>query len=366
MKIGILTFHRSHNYGAVLQAYASKTYLNSKNIGTVRLIDYEPYRRKFMYAIFSVEVLKSLTFRQKINYIIRHNPIWMWRKKCRRKAFSTFYENYLCPLWNKNEKLDVIVYGSDQIWNVDSNTDFSTFDACYYGDSTLSAKRKITYSASMGKIQTNEEFDEFVRCNMPNFNSLSVREKDLEEYIKRVIPNINIRTTVDPVFLLSKSKWEELIPQTLPHKKYILVYNLNSIKEIELLARKIKNETGYEIKRLTIDVSTFNFRNDLDTASPLDFLWLIKNAEYIITSSFHGVAFSIIFQKSLYASLPGRGLRIKSLLKTAGLESRWFDDYLNIDSTPINWESVNDNMSKVISHSKDYLDNAIVLNADIP
>lgn len=355
MKIGILTYHRAHNYGAMLQAYATKTFLQSKGHGDVRIMDYEPEDNKYHYAVFDKHTFSKLDILRKAKFLIRKNFFWMLRKQQRRKAFVEFYNKYLTPFWNKDEQLDVLIYGSDQIWNIDDKKSLKEQDICYFGDNTLHAHRKIAYSASMGMVKSTPTLDDIVRTCMTNFQAVSVRETVLRDYIKSVVPDMNVHVTVDPVFLLSKEQWEQLIVEKEPMEKYILVYNLRGEPVIDQLARRMQSKSGYAIKRLTFDVSTWPKKEYLDLADPRTFLWLIKNAECVVASSFHGIAFSIIFHTPFYASLPNHALRIKSLLSMAGLEERWFGNFDQLNEMPINWLKVDENMENIIKLSKEYL-----------
>lgn len=355
MKIGILTFHRAHNYGAMLQAYATKTFLCSKGYGDVRIVDYEPEKHKYGYAVFDKQTFSNLNFLQKIKFLIRKNPLWMLRKQYRRKVFIEFCETYLTPFWNKEEQLDVLIYGSDQIWNVDERKTLKELDLCYFGDDTFHVCRKIAYSASMGIVKPTQMLDNIIRTCMMNFQAVSVREAALRDYIQRVVPDMDIHVTVDPVFLLTKDQWNQLVPEEKPMEKYILVYNLRGEPAVDELAHRMQLKTGYTVKRLTFDVNMRPQKEYLDLADPQTFLWLIKHAECVVASSFHGIAFSIIFHTPFYASLPGHALRIKSLLETAGLEKRWFDDPTQLDETPIDWLRVDENMEKMVKYSKEYL-----------
>lgn len=355
MKIGILTYHRAHNYGAMLQTYATRTFLQSKGYGDVRIMDYEPEDNKYYYAIFDRRRFLALDILRKIKFLICKNPLWMLRKQRRRKAFIEFYETYLTPFWNKDEQLDVLIYGSDQIWNIDDEKELKELDTCYFGDDTFHAYRKIAYSASMGIIKPTLMLDDIVRTYMLNFQAISVREVALRDYIQCVIPGIDIHVTVDPVFLLSKEQWEQLVPEEELTEKYILVYNLRGESAVDQLAHRMQSKTGYALKYLTFDVSTWPKKEYLDLADPRTFLWLIKNAECVVASSFHGIAFSIIFHTPFYASLPNHALRIKSLLNMAGLEERWFENLNQLNESPIDWMKVDENMAKAIKLSKEYL-----------
>ena len=142
-------------------------------------------------------------------------------------------------------------------------------------------------------------------------------------------------------------------------KKYILVYNLNKDKKIQQKAFELRNKYGYEIIELEV---TDYFNKDrykkIYSAGPKDFLGWIKNAELVLTSSFHGTAFSIIYKKEFYAS---NTTRIESLLKQVGLEDRILCEDTNYTIqaySDINYKNVYSKLDKLINHSKKFLHKA--------
>lgn len=356
MKIGILTFHRAHNYGALLQAFALKSFLNSIGYENVSFVDYWPKYHNKIYKLFNIDYFKSLSLVDKIKYIIRYLLMYRRRKK-RFNIFSNFINGYLCPKTDyKNEVYDLVIYGSDQIWRYQISSDFEGYDPIYFGDKKIQSKRKITYSVSMGEICESDVLKSLLLKNIHEFNSVSVREPDLLNYVKKYYKNVCL--TIDPVFLLSKDIWIDLIRnKKIKCDKYILVYNLQSNKLVEDIALKISKDTGLQIIHIVGSVmNKISHKNYYEDIGPIDFISFIYNASYVVTSSFHGTAFSLIFNKEIYVSMSRNYQRVFSLLGIVGLSSRFIKaEYEIVSGNEIDWKNVNYKLDNYADFSKKYL-----------
>lgn len=357
MKIGILTFHRAHNYGAVLQAYALKTFLIKAGYQNVSFVDYWPKYHENVYKLFNVDFFKSLSIVGRIKYII--NYLLTYKRKQRRyNLFSYFINEYLTPKTDYiEEKYDVVIYGSDQIWRYQKTIDFEGYDALYFGDKRIKAKWKIAYSASMGELSHPEVLRLLLLENISRFNAISVRETDLFDYIRKYYNNVC--QTLDPVFLLSKEDWLPLINnKKRMYENYILVYNLQLNDQVEDIALELSKKTGYQIIHIVGCVMyKISHKNYYEDAGPIDFISLINNASYVVTSSFHGTAFSLIFNKEVYVSMSTNYQRVLSLLDIVGLTARFIKseiETIQLDQK-IEWRKVNELLNKQICFSKKYL-----------
>ena len=357
MKIGILTFHRAHNYGAVLQAYALKAFLNEMGYNNVSFIDYWPKYHDDVYRLFNIDFFKSLSIIDKIKYIIRYLLMYKRRKK-RYDLFLNFIDKYLSPKTNyKNEIYDLAIYGSDQIWRNQKNIGFEGYDSVYFGDERIRAKRKITYSVSMGILCDSDDIRLILMKNIHKFNAISVRESDLLNYIVKYYNNVC--QTLDPVFLIPKESWLRLIDnKKKKYKNYILVYNLQSNKQVENIASRISKKTGYPIIHIVGSVIfKVSHKNYYEDVGPIDFISLIYNASYVVTSSFHGTAFSLIFNKEIFVSMTNNYQRVISLLNLVGLSSRFIsnENEIELEYKRIAWSNTNEKLDKYIKDSKNYL-----------
>lgn len=216
MKIGILTYHRALNYGAVLQAYAMYHVLKKK-WHQVEIVDYCPYEQSIFYSInpFCVFKRKDYWISKKISELflwILSLPIKYWRKR----KFNKFLNKYfLIGYWAKYltchdipDTCDLYIYGSDQIWWYDDFLSFMWFSEVYWWNFPISKSRKITYAASMGHIWLDKNKNIYIKKNILNFNAVSVREKKLKLALNE-LTHINIEEVLDPVFLLSKNEWKK-------------------------------------------------------------------------------------------------------------------------------------------------------------
>ena len=257
MKIGILTYHRAENYGAMLQAYALRKYL--LGLGhDVSFVDYWPSYHVNYFKIFSWDRFKKANWKGKIVYLLGAT-VWLCPRMTRSKRLQRFIHERLGvtgkPRYNENTKAtehyDVVVYGSDQIWRK-QNMGGVGFDDWYFGAENVVADKKIVYAGSMGTVKTTEKDDAYVKKMMQNFERISVREADLDSYLKGL--GVASQQVIDPVFLLSKEEWEAVADKKQEKRKYILFYNLLNKPESVRFAERLSKETGLPIKELNKNI----------------------------------------------------------------------------------------------------------------
>jgi len=360
MKIGIITYHRSHNYGALLQAYGLKSYLQS--IGyDVNIVDYFPHYHKQMYMLWPWSYFKTWSLKRKIDFI-RNFPFTVLQKRKRRDLFEKFINIYLQPIpVNLQEKYDVLIYGSDQIWRYQDTPIYKGYNKVYFGSDEIPAKRRITYSASMGNMDRFDSNIDFLQTMLKNFDAVAVREKDLFNKVQ-LIYSKEVSLTLDPVFLLSKVTWEGLVPERKLSERYILLYNLLSDPKLNLISNQLSKKMGIKIIEITGGIRRQASNEVMMINGPLEFLSWVYHAECIVTSSFHGVAFSILFQKPFFTYLPNNSARVLNLLDELGLEKLFIKenhpDFIEIDFE-IDYNDVGKRLNKLIARSRAYLDSSI-------
>ena len=357
MKIGILTYHRSNNYGALLQAIALRKVLSDMG-HEVTFIDYWPAYHRRMYALFSLHWMMSRKgLMGKIKYMRTciKNHFYMKERKCK---FDKFIINKIEPyVSSTDETYDIIVHGSDQIWR--KQPEIGTYNPFYFGNHSIAAKKKISYAASMGRISHDESDKLKLKDYFAHLDSISVREKDLKNFVEGMgFPCIQ---HIDPTLLLSGEKWIELmnIQTRKIEKKYVLYYNLipNSFDDERVKA--FAETKGLELKTLYSKASRKNSYKDITTADPLDFLNLIYNAEFVLTSSYHGLVFSILFKKQFYASFRNNAGRAESLLAQLSISDRLLQSQSQIplDNVQINYMTVTKHLDELRTSSLSYLQN---------
>jgi hypothetical protein len=351
MKIGILTYHRSHNFGALLQAYALKTYVSSLG-HDVEFIDYWPKYHEDMYALWSWNNFMHISIKNKVKMLLRFFLTFP-RKQKRRKLFFDFIDKYISSKNRKNNEFyDLVIYGSDQIWRYQQHPSYKGYNEVYFGSDIIKAKRRIAFSASMGNINQDKETVMFLERVLKNFDALSVREINLQDVIQP-LTSLNVYHTLDPVFLLNKEQWNNLCTPRQIAGNYILLYNFQSDNIIASnIAKKLSKLKGLPVIILRRDVKLVARNNTKDIVGPGEFISLIKHADMVVSSSFHGLAFSIIFEKEFYVTQNRNMERVKSLLKIIGLENRFITDISRLEYiNPINYTYINErlNISKKIS-----------------
>ncbi len=368
MKIGILTYHRAHNYGALLQAFALRTFLRNKGY-EVEFVDYWPNYHSEMYKLFSVSTFKKLSLYGKGNYLFKF-IICFFRKYKRWLVFLKFINEQLglseLPRFKNNDSIkgdyDVVVYGSDQIWRKQNYHYYKGFNDVYFSLNLLNAKKSVSYAASMGIINLNQNDCDYLKIALNNFQWISVRELELQVELKKILGQ-QIHLVIDPVFLLDKEMWSTLIPKRKIKKPYILFYQLQQSTEACKLVSFIRNSLDYDIIQVDGSLYPFQFgKRYHQTESPFEFLSLIKNAEFVVTTSFHGLAFSIIFQKRFYAiGMRNNSGRALSILDILGIKHRYLNtiEKVRLDDE-IDYHVVNERLLHYIENSKFFINNSIL------
>lgn len=320
MRIGILTFHRAHNYGAVLQCYALQEYLKSKG-QDVSVIDYEPRHFHQFYNWFQPLILKvrnPFEFIRRIKLLID--------KKRRYQAFESFIEERLnlCSLGTIfSNPFDVVIVGSDQVWNYQGG-----FDPYYWGAIKFPAGTKVvSYAASM-QDKWEPEVEPIIKELLKNFDMISVRESSLQQSLLGLTGNGGIKHVVDPTLLLSSAEWGRVSVMPNIDKPYLLLYLVQYSAEAEQIARQIAKERKLELVYLTTDVDA-NTHKSVRVTSPELFVGLFQYADFVVSASFHGTVFSLQFGKPFlsYKMGIGRDARVASLLAPLGLSSHFSDKY---------------------------------------
>lgn len=325
MKIGILTFHCAHNYGAVLQCYALQETL--KQMGyEVKVIDYHPRYLKYSpfiwYKWISINPTKCLT---KILFQLHTLSIQIKRFKAFESFINKRLNTYRLNLQKEQKEIQCFVFGSDQIWRKTNGN----FDSIYFGNFIAAKNCKlISYAASMGVDTLTEKDKETITPWLKKFNLLTVREISLKKLLEPIL-NKNIEVTIDPTFLLSSNEWDKIAITPQYRKPYIIIYQVIENKETYKIAQIVAEKLNAEIIEIAsnINKTSTNYRT-IYTASPEEFLGWIRNAKFIVTTSFHGTAFSIIYKKAFISIKQNKSsdLRIDSLLTYCDLNRRFISD----------------------------------------
>lgn len=312
MKIGILTFPTAINYGTALQAAALGKVLADKG-NEVRFLDHRCPLIDSTNSIFDIKNVFD------VKYTLAHLYNMSVALK-RKKNFSAFQERFIPLAEDKPAAFDAVVAGSDQIWNYRlTDSDF------YYFLDYPKCGRKIAYAGSFGLSEIDEPYKEKIASLLADFDHVSVREKQAAKIIHEITGN-DVPVVCDPTLLLSKSEWKALIGDKKPDGGYIFVYTVFNSDRIWETAQQLSQKTGLPIK--TISYSKLHRREAVYdfTAGPDDWVNYMMNADYVVTNSFHGVAFSINFRKNFFFDMPpqkaGVGSRISDITARYGVADR--------------------------------------------
>lgn len=324
MKIGTVTIHHAHNYGAMLQAYALQKAIIKSGFDSV-VIDYDD--------------IKSHLFPQKSGKSVKANLTWLFYsiktlfhfKEIQRgfKRFESFYDTELLKTQKFNKVsdidvsgIDILVAGSDQIWNFKKGENRPYFQLDFGGDVV-----RASYAASMGSFfSLNERVKENFKTSLDKIFSISVREKEAAEYIE-MISGKKCRIDIDPIFLLNSAEWDIVADKAFRYnlpEKYILCYELLKSEELIECLTRVKKEYGLPIVMLSPSIR-YHKKGDIIIldAGPLEMVDLVRRAEVVITNSFHGTAFSVLYHKKFYSVLTTHGPgRIIELLSNTGLKNQ--------------------------------------------
>lgn len=348
-KIGIITIHNELHHGAALQAFALCYYLREQGYYAY-IID---YRRNLM-------VKNEYPFPINIAYKIMNYPRYRKFRLFMKKMISSKRYNSINEFQNIEEDYDILCTGSDQVWNP-IYSGLNKLNPVYFLDTHSNKYKKISYASSIGAHQFTTEESLLVNQWLDKYSHISVREEFAKNEIKRISSkDREITVVADPTFLLNQNIWSQLSHNHYLPKPYILIYSLDNISLILECARMLKSKTGWQIVRMSNFLSKpQGVDKNIHFCGPQDFLGLIKNANYIITDSFHGTAFSINFRKS-FASIAKKDnpYRSKSLLCKAGLDDRLVNSIQEFEnlSLNVNYSQIENLESFIVQSKKSLID----------
>lgn len=326
MNVYTITFQYAPNYGAILQAYALSQYLKEQG-HDVKVINYLPPQITEMQLWYK-NWFRKLSIKHILLLPFDIQQSCLYARFRRRRLNLT----QVCQTPRDVEKLpgaDLYLTGSDQVWNAEET---KGVDLAYFLDLQVSGV-KASYAASAGRDEIPPEVLSEMIPLIRKLDRVSVREEELQRTLIECGLQ-NVRHVQDPVFLLSKEHYEQIAKPTIKGK-YVLTYYCDADGIVDDLALRIAKEMGCKVIKIGKIKSTPKYQA-AGTVSPEEFLGLFSNAAFIVTSSFHGTAFSIVFRKSFYAvTAGGRSSRITSLLRSFGLEDRYVDKGTTVEQMPI-------------------------------
>ena len=383
MKIGVITIEQVGNYGAELQCYATQKVL--QNIGCdAEIIDY-CYYKDYRYKDSKMsEPFVPMTFKERIIYVLKYrivnrfvdNVLVLFNSNIarRNKRFSAFHaENtkmsrrYMSmpELYEASMDYDIFVTGSDQVWNPGAQSSIEPYFLTFAPDNA----KKISFAASFGVSEIETNLRERYKDYLSRYDFISVREQSACNIVKQLVDR-DVECVVDPTLLLNKDEWMQVAKQydNIP-ERYVLVYTLFESSAIFKLAKRIAKEKGISVLRVAKRAYMVNdidgVRNILD-AGPAEFVSIISGADYVVTDSFHGTAFSVnmgVPFSVVISSKKKNNSRMESLLNVVGLSERLITDDSDMDSVeyelPIDVITVSQRVEVARNKSIDFLKRAI-------
>lgn len=365
-KIGIMTYHNSDNYGSVLLAYAEQSMLEKLGY-RVEIIDFCLNRVNATYGIFvdwgrnGYRCIPYNTYA-----LINYKAL-----KTKEKRYVDFRKRFL-NLTNKKyasyeelsrEEFDYtcVVAGGDQVWNCDAYV----FDKAYFLGFLGEDITKIAYAPGLGASAAySKDLNNYGKL-ISEFKFLSVREKESKKIIEKIAGK-KANVVLDPVFLLEKKRWEEISEgERCIQKPYLLVYSIGFNSFLYAEAEKIAKKNNLQIVTVMPDwrLAKKRYIKKFDTG-PLEFLNLIKYADFVCSNSFHATAFSIIFNKEfIFANGTDYDVRIENILQFFDIPDRFITANSNEQQMkPVKYDKIN----KLIKESRESVKAMIkeVLNDD--
>ncbi|MFI3330231.1 MAG: polysaccharide pyruvyl transferase family protein [Rikenellaceae bacterium] len=334
-KTATLTFHASHNYGSMLQAYALQKTLEGLGCEN-EIINLRTHRQKMMY----------MSVKSKVGFSLRYNV-----KKMLLRLLNLFsggavetkysrFETFLCKDLKLSEReysslqelessqldYDYFIAGSDQIWK----TKCSDFSWAYY--LPFANCNAISYAPSLGPGRSeiiNYEDQKKIKQYLLNFKNISVREESSADIIEQ-ISGERPQVLLDPTMLLTLEQWQAKIPEkAIVEGDYILLYSPFFNKDLFEMAREfssmlnmkvvVSNLPGIERMHKLLRYQAFDYKV---SAGPWEFLNLVRDSSLVISASFHAVVFSILLKRPFYALNGERDARVSNVLKFMNLSDR--------------------------------------------
>jgi len=381
MKVGILTlYYKNNNYGGQLQAYALQKFLEDRSIQCEQISFQKTDNKINQYKKRKLSMMKLIKNRiwRMCNIVVYIKAKERWRN-FEKFSNSIPHSKYIYTSQNITDSInsyDTFVCGSDQIWS-DKWSDRE--EQLVYCLDFVDGKKKIAYAASIGANELNSEHADLLKKSLEKFNSISVRESSAKILIDEIISK-DIKTVLDPTLLLSANDWNNVCVETKKSKEepYIFAYLLGMNRQQREAVTDIAKELKLKLWTIpyvfgSMRTCDLGFGDIKDYSSgPAEFIGLIKNADLILTDSFHAMVFSVIYHKQFYVfkrdsdnNPKSMNSRIVDFLTELGLKKRLvnsnFIESIDIKSN-IDYKEVDEVLEKKREISIEFLNKALNTN----
>lgn len=350
MKIGLITIHDTLNYGSLLQTIGLYKAISDLGID-IQLIDYK------CKAIAAREKIFSWNECHSIKDIIRHFLFYNKLSKKKENYWSFLRSQvFLTKPYNRtsiketNKLFDCFVVGSDIVWG----SRITGKDYTFMLDFTDDTKKRIACSSSIGDKWQEEDYCDVSNC-LKRFDAISVRESQAVNWVREVA-NMESVHTCDPTMIMESAYWRQFIAyDKVPKCKYVLIYM--GAKDSQHVKDGIKYGKDHNLPVYYMnDYIPVCGVNNIQPDSVGLWLGLIANAEVVFSASYHGVLFSLYFQRDFfYYNNRGSNSRLESLSKEFDIQHREGNLTNLKNNSQINWSSINNIIEKKRNKTKDYL-----------
>lgn len=343
--VGIITMHKVPNFGSALQAYALQRKVDELGYDA-ELIDYHYpneyhcakqgltyFPQRSTFRLFMLNVIARLMlalrlskFKKKAEERVNRYELLKNYRRFYKKYFklSRFYDS-IESICNNPPDYDIYMTGSDQVWN----PRFVADDSVFFLDFAGVGKPRLSYAASMSNRRIDKEFENSYKACLQKYAAISVREKSTAEIVSRMTGR-DVNVVCDPSLLLNKDEWLGICPKESLLKEnflllYIQSYSYDPYPNIVTFTKKLAERLGLNVvillglrKGFSIDGAV-----TFETAGPFEFLQLFRDAQFVVTTSFHGTAFALNFKKDFYSvvkKIDGDDCRIADFLRQCSAE----------------------------------------------
>lgn len=362
MKIGILTFPNSVSHGACLQMIALQD--------TVRRLGHEVeilnYHNPFM---------KTDKHTRKGRHPLKCALQWQVRRLMHRRLYANFARferrqanHYPARPFTDKKKLtalgqryDAVICGSDQVWN----PYITGGDLSYFLDFCDADTKRVAYAPSFGVEAFPDGFMDSVTTELERFHALSAREQSGKELVERLTDR-TAPLVVDPTWLVDADRWAQMeTVHPAAQGDYVLYFVVHQSKELLARCRAFAKERGLRV--VVIGGNPIIARKNTDPmltyatdVAPDQWLYLMHNARYVFTNSFHGTAFSVLFERDVYVQVPPRsGSRVLQVLKNLGMEHCEVRSEEALSDRPVDYDYARTVFARLRADSIAYLENAL-------
>lgn len=368
-KVGIVTFFSNMNYGSSLQSFAMKSYLNRMGLDA-NIIDYtdmsNPLNVKMKKKTYINRLLTGIKHPTVIPEMLKGKGVAInsvKRDEEVKKIFDTFNQKYLDIYSGDYSLFDLFITGSDQVWKLTAPGLHEIFFLRFTDKS-----KRVSYAASVGTNlipkYNKKRFGRYIN----EFKAVSVREDDAQIMINKTY-GVNVTHVLDPVLLVGSEFWTNQIKDiSTKNEEYLFCYFLDDFSNKVDFIKRVSKELGCKIviiKSDTMIPDELSIEAECLQPTPLEFVSLLYNSKGVITDSFHGTAFAILFKK-LFWTVPrnylvysGQKSRLESVLRIVDLGDRYITGESPDINYSINVDKIDERLAEKRRISETYLHNAL-------